>query len=114
MSHLDEPLEEIWIIFMSHMSCQKHEDTFSINQQSEGYLMSTEHDRLLGGQGEPVWGHLLSVISTCTHVLYPNWHQKLECRLVTVDGHSTLNPRCVSSMERRFPLQNRDGEPTSK
>lgn len=34
---------------------------FSINQQCEGHLMSTEHDRLFVGQGEPVWGLLPSV-----------------------------------------------------
>ena len=49
--------------------------------------MSTEHDRLLVGQGETVWGRLPSV-STCAPVLYPNWHQKLEYRLVTADGHT--------------------------
>lgn len=50
--------------------------------------MSTEHDRLLVGQGEPVWG-LLPSVSTRAPVLYPNWHQKLEHRLVTTDGHRT-------------------------
>lgn len=69
--------------------------------------MSTEHDRLTGGQGEIVWGHPLSV-STHTHSRY--FTQTGVKNLMQAGGRWWAQPTQGGPLAWKGTLQNHYGE----